>query len=89
MKSIRGYLDVGSLYKLHDHDGERCIECIRQITDDPYSRHSAYVRSTKTGWTMLVHGTNIYEDGSIEWDFSTNGHWTDKRADGVLVERRF
>ena len=87
MKSIRGYLNVGSLYKLHDHD-EYCIECIRRITDDPYSSYSAYVRSTKTGWTMIVHGTNIYDDGSIDWDFSTNGFFTDKRSDGVLVVRR-
>ena len=88
MRSERGMLKVGSLYKLHGHD-EFCLECIRRITDDPYSRHSAYVRSTITGWTMIAHGTNIYEDGSIDWDFSTNGHWTDKRTDGVLVERRY
>ena len=56
MKSIRGYLDVGSLYKLHDHD-EYCFECIRRITDDHYSSYSAYVRSTISGWTMIVHGT--------------------------------
>lgn len=88
MRSERGMLKVGSLYKLHNHD-ELCIECIRQITNDPYSRHSAYVRSIITGWTMIVHGTNIYEDGSIDWDFSTNGHFTDKCPDGVLVERRY
>lgn len=93
MKSVRGYLENGSLYRLHDQDGDRsnmpCFECIKCITDDAYDRHAALVRSTVTGWTMVVHGTNIYEDGSIDWDFSTGGHWTYKRSDGVLVERRF
>lgn len=88
MKSIPGFLEVGSLYKLHDlrgvHDQEKCLECIRLITDDCYSRYSAVIRSTKTGWTIMVHGTNIYEDGSIDWDFSTNGMWTRKDSDGCL-----
>ena len=92
MESIRGYLDVGSLYRLHDHDGDRtnepCLECIKCITDDAYDRHAALVRSTISGWTMVVHGTNIYEDGSIDWDFSTGGHWTTKDENGILHERK-
>lgn len=91
MKSIPGFLDVGSLYKLHDQgDGhnEKCLECIRLVRDDVYSRHSAIVRSTKTGWTMVVHGTNIYEDGTIDWDFSTNGMWTEKDSKGCLHQVR-
>ena len=87
MKSIRGGLEVGSLYRLHDRE-DCCLECIRVIHDDCYSKHSALVRSTITGWTMVVHGTNIYEDGSIDWDFSTNGHWTDKDELDMLHERR-
>ena len=87
MKSTQGFLNVGSLYKLHDkRDGhnEKCLECIRLVKDDPYSPYSAIVRSTKTGWTMRVHGTNIYDDGSIDWDFSTNGMWTEMDSDGCL-----
>lgn len=87
MKSNRGYFVVGSLYRAHDRE-ECCLECIRVIHDDAYSKYSAQVRSTITGWTMFVHGTNIYEDGSIDWDFSTNGFWTDKDEHGVLHERR-
>lgn len=48
MDSIRGYLDVGSLYRLHDPDGDRlneaCLECIKCITDDAYDRHAAMIR---------------------------------------------
>lgn len=87
MKSERGNLSVGSLYKLHDHDGY-VLECIRLFSDS-YSPYSARVRSTVTGWTMDLHGINIYEDGSIDWDFSTHGMFTDRDEDGVLHEKRW
>ena len=81
MKSERGLLKVGELYELHtdrpDHKGQ-VLECLRILTDDYYSPYSAVVRSTITGWTMMVHGTNIYEDGTIDWDFSTNGYFSTK-----------
>lgn len=81
MKSERSLLKVGELYELHtgvpDHKGQ-VLECLRILTDDYYSPYSALVRSTITGWTMMVHGTNIYEDGSIDWDFSTNGYFSTK-----------
>ena len=87
MKSEHGKLSVGSLYKLHDHDGY-VLECIR-VFGDNYSAYCARVRSIVTGWTMDLHGINVYEDGSIDWDFSTHGIFTDRDEDGVLHERRF
>lgn len=88
MGSVRGTLTNGSLYKLHDHDGY-VLECMEFITNDYYDSHAARVRSTITGWTMTIHGINMYEDGSIDWDFSTNGIFTDRDEKGVLHERRF
>lgn len=32
--------------------------------------------NTKSGWSLLAHGCRIYFDGSIEWDYSTDGHFT-------------
>lgn len=52
------------------------LECLRIIPDSVYSPYTAIVRSTITGWTMIVDGTNVYEDGSIDWDFSTNGYFS-------------
>ena len=79
MKSERVLLKVGELYELHtyrqDYKG-MVLQCLRILTDDYYSPYSAVVRSTITGWTMMVHGTNVYEDGSIDWDFSTNGYFS-------------
>ena len=85
----------GSRYSLNDSQEQsysaqsQILECIRLIPNDPYSKYTALVRSTKTGWTMVVHGTNIYEDGSIDWDFSTHGIWTDKDENGVLHQRKY
>lgn len=82
-KSERVMLKVGSLYKLHDRDGY-VLEVIRTLPDDGYSPFSALVRSTVTGWTMKVHGVNQYEDGSIDWDYSTEGIFTRVDEQGVL-----
>ena len=27
------------------------------------------------GWSLAAHGPQIYEDGTIEWNYSTGGHW--------------
>lgn len=31
---------------------------------------------TTDGWTLEAHIITMYEDGTIEWDYSTGGHWT-------------
>ena len=31
--------------------------------------------NVKTGWTFRAHGIVQYEDGSIEWDYSTGGYF--------------
>lgn len=81
MKSERVMLNVGSLYKLKDHDGY-VLEVLR-IIPDGYSPYTARVRSIVTGWTMTIHGVNQYEDGSIDWDFSTDGIFTRVDGNGV------
>ena len=39
----------------------------------------AVLERVSDGWTLLAHGICVYEDGSIEWDWSTWGHWPDGR----------
>ena len=36
---------------------------------------NAVLRSTSSGWTLTAHGCGIYDDGSIDWDYSTDGHF--------------
>lgn len=84
MSHERGFLHVGSLYRLHDQDGFE-VECLGVITNSYYSPFCARVRSIRSGWTMDVMGTNLYDDGSIDWDFSINGYFTQYNERGILV----
>lgn len=36
------------------------------------------MRNTASGWTFDAHGVGIYDDGTIDWDFSTGGYFADK-----------
>lgn len=35
----------------------------------------AKMQNVKSGWTFIAHGCGIYEDGRIDWDYSTGGHF--------------
>lgn len=37
---------------------------------------AALMERVKDGWTLIAHGIQMYGDGTIEWDYSTGGHWT-------------
>ena len=43
-------------------------------TADPTER-IATMQNTRSGWTFTAHGIGIYEDGKIDWDYSTNGRF--------------
>uniref|UniRef100_UPI003FF0DD19 hypothetical protein n=1 Tax=Dysosmobacter welbionis TaxID=2093857 RepID=UPI003FF0DD19 len=47
------------------------------------------MKRVKDGWTLEAHTITMYEDGAIEWDYSTGGHWADKlplkACDGAAV----
>ena len=35
----------------------------------------ATMQNVRTGWTFNAIGCGIYEDGTIDWDYSTGGHF--------------
>lgn len=37
--------------------------------------HIAYMERVKDGWSLIAHGVIQYEDGTIEWNYSTGGHF--------------
>lgn len=37
----------------------------------------ARMQNTVSGWTCIAHGIVRYDDGTIEWDYSTDGHFED------------
>lgn len=34
----------------------------------------SYLERVKDGWTLVAHIITRYEDGTIEWDYSTGGY---------------
>ena len=37
--------------------------------------HVAYMERVKDGWSLAARGAIQYEDGSIEWNYSTEEHF--------------
>ena len=76
MDSMRAHLEEGKSYNLHTHGV--CFSqylCVKRAPEDAYDRHNAILRSVFSGWEFLAHGVNMYEDGTIDWDFSTGGYF--------------
>lgn len=42
-------------------------ECVSVIDND------AYILKSSGGWELTAHNITRYQDGSIEWDYSTKG----------------
>ena len=68
MKPKRFSPEVGQCYR---NNGWGCYECTYNIN----SGKIAGFRNIHTGWTLSAHNVYIYDNGCIEWDYSTNGHW--------------
>lgn len=60
----------GAEYKIRSGGAYVCIG-----TPDPEHGDAVLMRSTASGWTFYAHGIGIYDDGSIDWNYSTGGHF--------------
>lgn len=60
-------LQEGQIYR---NRGGGMFRCLR-ITSD-----GAIVKNIKSRWTCFAHVITMYEDGSIEWDYSTDGSFS-------------
>lgn len=45
---------------------------------EPSLQHVS-VLSLDRCWTFTAHNVTMYADGSIDWDYSTDGHWEEAR----------
>lgn len=59
-------LTPGKEYK---NRGGGTFRCIRKT---PYGW---YMQNTKSRWSFVAHVITLYEDGTIEWDYSTGGRF--------------
>ncbi len=57
--------------QIYDNEGGGIFKCIEENYTCPI------MQNIKSGWTFRAHGTGIYEDGKIDWNYSTNGHFTE------------
>lgn len=55
--------------KVYENKGGGSFRCLRGFNGD------AIMVNIKSGWTFKAHDVRQYEDGTIEWGFSTGGHW--------------
>lgn len=61
---------VGTVYA---NRGGGKFECIDIRTYRRIERIT--MQNIASGWTFTAHGCGIYEDGTIDWDYSTDGHF--------------
>lgn len=60
------YLCTGNLLYLSKEEERRSLAL---------GEHIAYMERVKDGWSLSAHGVVQYENGTIEWNYSTNGRF--------------
>ena len=40
---------------------------------------NAWMQNVSSGWTFIAHGCGIYRNKTIDWDYSTDGHFVDRK----------
>ncbi len=60
------YLCTGNLFYENDAQSQRAVSL---------GEHVAYMERVKDGWSLAAHGVIEYEDGTIEWNYSTGGRF--------------
>lgn len=70
-------LTHGKAYRLHgDTAGGEYI-----CTSCGYAGENAVLTRKSDGWTFVAHGVGQYEDGSVDWDYSTGGQFLFSRKE--------
>ncbi len=69
--------EVGKIYEHNSGGTYICLSLENEIsvTTSGNTGKSAVLQNTETGWTLLAHGVNKYDNGKIDWDFSTQGRF--------------
>ena len=71
---------VGQTYRNRDGGEYLCTDTRLYENDTQKQRavslgeHVAWFKRVKDGWTLAAHGVIQYEDGTIEWNYSTGEH---------------
>lgn len=57
--------------KTYENEGGGTYRCLRR--EDDWTSYT--MQNVSSGWTLIAHGIGIYEDGKIDWDWSSGGHF--------------
>ena len=68
--------ECGCIYQNHGGGIFRCIKAPRRC----HIGIAARMQNTKSGWTFEARGIHRYEDGSIDWDYSVDGHFEEVKG---------
>ena len=60
--------ETGRTYNNHGGGSYKCLSVDIVLG-------TATMQNTSSKWTLIAHGVGIYEDGSIDWDYSTGGNF--------------
>ena len=60
------YLCTGNSLYMNDAQEQRALAL---------GEHIAYMERVKDCWSLSAHGVIQYADGTIEWNYSTGGHF--------------
>lgn len=60
-------LEFGKVYT-HRNPAVGSFRCLANL-------RFAVLQNTVSGWMFTAHGVGMYEDGTIDWDYSTKGHF--------------
>ena len=71
--------EEGGIYENHG-GGTFC--CLGKIRKGPLG-WAATFQNTKSGWTFQANGIHGYPDGSIDWNFSTGGHFQEGKPRSI------
>lgn len=67
--------EIGKVYTLRNGGEYRCL-WVWDADKVQLGECSAVLIRDKDGWKLTAHGVQQNEDGTIEWNYSTGGHWS-------------
>lgn len=72
--------EIGATYTQRS-GGEYLCLFVSDAEKVEHGECSAVMIRIKDGWELIAHGVQQNEDGTIEWNYSTGGHWVEGTED--------
>lgn len=77
--------EFGATYTLRNGGEYRCL-FVSDADKVEQGGCSAVLVRVSDSWELIAHGVQQNENGTIEWDYSTGGHWPPPKSRDVRFE---